>query len=780
MIYRVFSVYLGGRLKLEEVGAMKKATCCGFMLLAIMISTLGWGATLYVTETGECGGSTPCYSNIQAAVDAAYDGDEIRVAGGTYSDTASKDIGGRTYTQVVAITKSLTLTGGYSSTDWTTSDPTANPTIIDAQEMGRGISIVGDGSQTATVAGFTITNGNYTGLGNPQGVGGSVCQRTGSDCGGGFFAYRVKLILRNCAITNNVASMEKDYSDGGGAYLWDLKEGSLIEDTTFIGNKTLAVGGDGGGLSLFDVGTVSILRSLFQENQASEAGGGLSIFQPDGQILIEDTDFIDNTAPQGGALEAKLTFEGDALRLNRVKMENNEARSYGAAVSLVKQGTVDSRVEMINTMVTGNNVTAPETYASVINVEGGSGGDFNLDLSHLTLADNGAPAALRLTTYYNQPLEATVINTLIQNATHAFVGRGINGEVSIEETNTLTWNVTNLHTIESGTPTFNSINPITGDPKLDATYHLQMGSAAIDAGVDAGVTTDIDGDPRPVGPAPDIGADEFSQINPYEGTLGTIMTISGSGFGPKKGKVLLGSEGLKIKILSWSDESIQAQLSKPLPSGPYDVIIQPKEKGVGQIVIPSGFTVKAAEIHSIEQGEGTAYDEIILTGKFFGTKKGKVYLEYEENGNTVRKSGKVTNWWMDSVTNESEIIFIVPKMLPEVCDVVVDPYSTLEEVEEEDGFEVKAPEIIGVNPNPSPVGQEIAISGNYFGSKKKKVYLGYINVKNGKYKKKSCSIVSWGDEEIVFVVPNLAVGSYDVIVTNSVGSARYSQEFNIN
>ena len=52
---------------------------------------------------------------------------------------------------------------------------------------------------------------------------------------------------------------------------------------------------------------------------------------------------------------------------------------------------------------------------------------------------------------------------------------------------------------------------LTGDPKLDATYRLRAASAAIDQGVDAGVTTDIDGDRQPIGPACDIGADEFRQ-----------------------------------------------------------------------------------------------------------------------------------------------------------------------------------------------------------------------------------------------------------------------------
>lgn len=40
-------------------------------------------------------------------------------------------------------------------------------------------------------------------------------------------------------------------------------------------------------------------------------------------------------------------------------------------------------------------------------------------------------------------------------------------------------------------------------------YHIANGSAAQDAGVDARVTADFDGEARPSGRAPDIGADEL-------------------------------------------------------------------------------------------------------------------------------------------------------------------------------------------------------------------------------------------------------------------------------
>jgi hypothetical protein len=65
---------------------------------------------------------------------------------------------------------------------------------------------------------------------------------------------------------------------------------------------------------------------------------------------------------------------------------------------------------------------------------------------------------------------------------------------------TLVTGTTNLW----GNPGF--VDPGTGD------YHIGAGSAAIDAGVDAGVGVDIDGEHRPQGEGTDLGADEFTVI----------------------------------------------------------------------------------------------------------------------------------------------------------------------------------------------------------------------------------------------------------------------------
>jgi hypothetical protein len=58
--------------------------------------------------------------------------------------------------------------------------------------------------------------------------------------------------------------------------------------------------------------------------------------------------------------------------------------------------------------------------------------------------------------------------------------------------------VITLHTYSVGAPQF----------ARDG-YHIAQDSPAVDAALDVGVPIDLDGDPRPWGAAPDLGADEY-------------------------------------------------------------------------------------------------------------------------------------------------------------------------------------------------------------------------------------------------------------------------------
>ncbi len=75
--------------------------------------------------------------------------------------------------------------------------------------------------------------------------------------------------------------------------------------------------------------------------------------------------------------------------------------------------------------------------------------------------------------------------------------------------------VQNQHT---GDPAF--VDPDAGD------YHISPGSAAVDAGVNAGVTDDIDGQPWPSGLGYDIGADELGLAVAVDPTTGDTLVYT--------------------------------------------------------------------------------------------------------------------------------------------------------------------------------------------------------------------------------------------------------------
>ena len=151
-------------------------------------------------------------------------------------------------------------------------------------------------------------------------------------------------------------------------------------------------------------------------------------------------------------------------------------------------------------------------------------------------------------------------------------------------------------------------------------------------------------------------------MNPLEGTTGSEITIFGSGFGDSKGKVLIGTAS--AKVTGWTNSRITCTVKKaPLPVGPFAVKVTTKSKQT--IDITDSFTVKNPELDPLtdDNRSGTPEEEITLTGRFFGTKKGKVYLEYKDSkGQTKKKTCKVTYWNMIPSTGVSELRFIVPKI----------------------------------------------------------------------------------------------------------------------
>ncbi len=485
-------------------------------LLLTLCSVSGLAATRYVAvDDKNCGGSSPCYQNLQNAVDAAADGDTLLIAKGVYQGSMmqTSSLTGYQYKQVVFVEgKGLTLKGGYVSGQWASADPENNPTIIDAQGSGRAITVLGDSSElkTITLQGLQLINGDYTGLGNAEGQSNHGCDNSSSACGGGLLAYQVSLNLIDMTLRDNVDGRAGAYPKGGGAYLWAV-HAVQIKDSRFFNNTS---GYEGGGLYIYEPqDDVSIENSLFDANYCWSAGCGLHYFNGDGNLSIVDSRFVANKAQNtshttGAGLWLAVT--GPKAELKNLEIRDNDALK-ASGMYLRKAGDDAVDIMLQNLMVVGNSGAVGSNGAVHFD---NWGGVTHLAAKHITVAGNSTPAAIHLYAYGSDSeyaFDASFSNTLISGGTYGFVGdEDTLGSFNIAYSNTLFADASIIKAFASnGNPVFSGANDIVGDPKLNDLYRLQSGSAAIDAGKDVQVSKDIDGDARPSGSAVDIGADEY-------------------------------------------------------------------------------------------------------------------------------------------------------------------------------------------------------------------------------------------------------------------------------
>jgi hypothetical protein len=478
--------------------------------------------TLYVAPGGNCGGETPCFATVQEAVDAASPGDEIRVATDTYTDIHYR----AGITQVVYITKTVTVRGGYTIADWDTPDPDANPTTLDAQGLGRVLVI--SGTIAPTVEGLRITGGDATGLGGEP--------YYGCDAGGGVYVYEASAIIKNCVVYSNTATtMNCGY--GGGLYLaWS---DALLESNTVVSNTASSgEAGYGGGICL-DYSPATLRYNTVMSNTAGthrgmNYGGGLYLEYSD--ATLTHNSIISNVAStvttawayggglylyQSDALLASNVVQGNiastgidgfgggiCLGFGAVTLEGNTVVSntastagfgYGGGMDVIGGGPVT----FINNVVADNHA---DIEGSGLRFRGSSSYPTSSHLLHNTIADNRSSGQ---GVYVGEYTTLAFTNTII--AGHHSVGITVTTGSTATLEATL-WYDNGSDTGGGGSISTGTVN-VYGDPAFVNPsvwdYHLTSGSAAIDAGVDAGVTADIDGDPRPIGPKPDIGADEF-------------------------------------------------------------------------------------------------------------------------------------------------------------------------------------------------------------------------------------------------------------------------------
>jgi hypothetical protein len=242
----------------------------------------------YVTLVPGCGGSSPCYNTIQAAVDAAQPGDEIRVAAGTYSGINNQ--GG--LAQVVYIDKSLTIRGGYTTSNWSASDPDTNVTELNALTLGRVVYVTGV-STTLTLEGLQFNYGDSTGLGGHEHPG------FNDDAGGGVYVNQASITIDQCTIGHNY-SPSNGY--GGGLY---LRDGNLEMTETVV---EMNEAGNGGGVFLYQATTNIHSNTIFHANRVSAIRTENCIFTLSQSRLESNEDGISLSA-----FKSQVVIEGNVI-----------------------------------------------------------------------------------------------------------------------------------------------------------------------------------------------------------------------------------------------------------------------------------------------------------------------------------------------------------------------------------------------------------------------------------------------------------------------------------
>jgi len=396
------------------------------------------------TDAGNCTNSdSPC-ETVQYAVDQASEGSTIKVASGTYTDVhahPSNDITTTSVvTQVVYISKTVTIRGGYTTTNSFADppDPAANPTTLDAESQGRVIYITGGPSAgsgqtiSPTIEGLRITGGATAALNGPPGC----CP------GGGIYATAADVTIRNSQVFSNWAYGGGGLSLHGGAV--------ILSGNTIASNQAIYAGG----LYLGDSDAI-LSGNTIASNRAAYLSGGLALDHS--EATLSGNTIISNSATYAGGM---YLDSSDATLINNV-IADNQAIAEGSGLNVV-----GASLRLLHNTIARNS----GGYSSGIYVND-FGGYSTVAMTNTILVSH--TVGVTVTAGNTATLESTLWGTDAWANDTDWGGDGtlITGTINL-------W----------GTPAF--VDPDAGD------YHIGVDSAAFNAGVDAGVTEDIDGDLR--------------------------------------------------------------------------------------------------------------------------------------------------------------------------------------------------------------------------------------------------------------------------------------------
>jgi len=581
------------------------------------------------------------YSTIQAAINAAVDGDIVLVADDTYQENINFK------------GKAITVASHYYF-DGDTSH--ISNTIIDGSnpshpDSGSVVTFNSGEDTTSVLYGFTITNGTGTisyytwgGVQYPCRAGGGIF------CGNSGGRFVSNIIKNNSVSDNNVVI-------GGGLAAGDFGSEAwvILENNKIINNAVNSemVSASGGGVGITCNGKI-INNVIANDSCISSAdqviGGGIRVstaHQYPRTVYIIDNhithNFIKGT---GTSANGYWAASGGGIRVDETKtlilnneISNNLVNSFGTGYG--GGGGIYMYKAANGSEISGNKISY--NYSSCVSTDYGGGLGVStcdgVSIMNNIISENSANegGGIRVKNF-----DAEIINNTIVNNTASAQGGGLHAYNSNPIfINNILWdnqaaNGAGIYPSSLTRVRYSNVQGgYTGNGNLnidplfvagDSLYHVMCTtdtSQCLNRGIDSVLIsgtwclapeTDFAGDPRPqpIGTRPDIGAWEYDVVNGLEkiqdNKIPLVFALKQNypnPFNPstKIKYTLPKSDKVKMEIFNLLGQRIETLINKQMPAGSHEIEFIAKD-------LPSGVYLYRIESGNPSVGSGQRFQEV--------------------------------------------------------------------------------------------------------------------------------------------------------------------------